>query len=407
MNSLNAEICDSGDTVKRLHARRILDSRGNWTIEAEIESVRGHFGAGSAPSGASVGSHEAVVIDAEKEVRIANALSSKIKGVEFSQKSIDDFLLNFDKTKSFSKIGGNTAIAVSFAAYNALSALNRPHVRHVSSGFPYPLGNVFGGGKHGGSMDFQEVLVCPAKAKTFPQAVEKMARTYHEFKAALQKKAGKNNAVGINDEGALSAKIPFEKAMDALFPIAEGNGCRVGLDIAASSLWNGKKYAYNALKKSLDSGSQMDFISDLIKTYGFFYVEDPFHEDDFESFSALLKKRGGHALICADDLTATNAGRLADAIGKKSINAAIVKPNQIGTVSLAREFTFLAFKNAIMPVVSHRSGETADSTISLLSVNWKVPIIKAGVVDMRVSKLDRLLELWDGCEKPRMNKLWV
>lgn len=386
------------DSIKKIRAQKILDSRGNWTVEIDVESEKGILGKGIAPSGASTGIHEAKVLDAEKSVDIANTVFSKMIGLRLDQELIDAKLKSIDSTPGFSKIGGNTAIAMSFAAYNLL------HKESSMGGkceFPFPLGNIFGGGAHGGGVDMQEFLICPTKAKTFQDCVGNMVDTYHELKKEIEKKCD----AGMNDEGAITAKISLETALDMISKIAEQNECRIGLDVASSNLWDGRKYVYRKMKRSFDSGTQIDFVSNLIKTYGLFYVEDPLNEDDFSGFSELTKKFGKKCLICGDDLTTTNPVRINKAVLHKSINAAIVKPNQIGTVSFAHEFVNLAKKNRIVPVISHRSAETADSIISLMALDWKIPIIKAGVVDIRVAKLNALLDFWDECERPQMNKL--
>lgn len=386
------------DAIGKIRAQKILDSRGNWTIEIEVQSRKGLSGKGIAPSGASTGVHEAMVLDADKSVCVANTVLQKLLGTKFLQKNIDRELAALDRTRGFLKIGGNTAVALSLAIYNALH--KEPLLKRKSV-FPYPLGNVFGGGKHGGGADIQEYLICPLKSKTFPECIERMTDAYHEFKKEIEKKYDS----GINDEGAITAKVPFETALDMICTISERNGCRIGLDVASSNLWNGKKYTYQKLKKALDPGEQIDFVSGMIKTYGLFYVEDPLNEEDFRGFGELTKKHGKKCLICGDDLTATSPERLKTAIAGKSVNSAIVKPNQIGTVSRAHEFTVLAKKYNIMPVISHRSAETTDSTISAIAVDWEIPMIKAGVVDIRIAKLDRLLEMWNSTERPRMNRV--
>ncbi len=385
------------DIIEKIRAEKILDSRGNWTIEIEIQSMNGFSGKGIAPSGASMGVHEAKVINADDSVRISNTRLQKFVGARLDQRAIDDNLMLLDKTKGFSKIGGNTAIAFSFAVYNLL---HNGAIEKIKNIFPYPLGNVFGGGRHGGGTDIQEFLLCPAKEKTFPECIERIASAYHELKKEIEK----NHEAGINDEGAITANISFDKALDLVSAVSERNGCKIGLDIASSDLWNGKKYVYQKMKKSFDAGEQIDFISDAIRAYRLFYVEDPLYEEDFEGFRELNRKHGKKCMICGDDLTTTNPERLKTAILHKSVNSAIVKPNQIGTVSLAHEFTALAKKNGIVPVISHRSAETADSTISAIALDWKIPIIKAGVVDIRIAKLDRLLEMWNACGRPRMGK---
>ncbi len=386
------------DAIQKIRAQKILDSRGNWTIEIEIKTKSGISAKGIAPSGASTGIHEAKVIDANDSVKIANTVLQKVIGASLDQQAIDNWLSDLDRTKGFSKIGGNTAIALSFAVYNAL---HKRAVEKSKNVFPYPLGNVFGGGKHGGGTDIQEFLICPTKSKTFPDCIERVTNAYHELRKGLEKKYD----TGINDEGAITAKIAFQKAIDIVSEVSERNDCRLGLDVASSNLWNREKYVYPKMKKSFDTGEQIDFIFDIIKTYKLFYVEDALNEDEFSGFSELNKKHGKKCLVCGDDLTATNPERLKTAIKYKSVNSVIVKPNQIGTVSLAYEFTTIAKKNKIVPIISHRSAETTDSTISLMAVDWQVPIIKAGVVDVRIAKLDRLLEMWDNCKRPVMGKL--
>lgn len=382
------------DVLSAIHARKIIDSRGDWTIEAEVRSKRGLSGKGAAPSGKSKGMYEAQAIDAEKSVRIANTVLQKLAGTKMDQRDVDKYLHDIDGTPNFSKIGGNTAIAISFAVYNASAGKIKRAV------FPYPLGNVLGGGAHGGCLDIQEVLVCPLDAKTFPECVSAITLVHHSLKKALEKIGD----AGQNDEGALTAKVGMEKALSIACKAAEENGCRIGVDVAASVIWNGKKYVYGNLGKSFSSGEHIDFMASLAKTYDFFYVEDPFHENDFESFCELTKKIGKKRLVCGDDLTATHTKRLNDAVLRRAINAAIVKPNQAGTVSMAWEFVNSAKKEGIIPVISHRSAETMDSTIARLAIDWSIPIIKAGVVDIRVAKLDALLEMWDECRRPKMSK---
>ncbi len=386
------------DSIKNIRAQKILDSRGNWTVEIDVQTKNGLFGKGIAPSGASTGIYEAKVLDAEKSVGIVNSILSKMSGLKLDQELVDAKLKSIDGTSGFSKIGGNTAIAMSFAVYNLF---HKEPSMGGKSVFPYPLGNIFGGGAHGGGVDIQEFLICPTKAKNFQDCVERMVDTYHGLKKEIEKKCD----AGINDEGAITAKISLENALDMISKISGRNECRIGLDVASSNLWDGRKYVYPKMKKSFDPGAQIDFISDLIKTYRLFYVEDPLNEDDFSGFRELTKKLGKKCLICGDDLTTTKPARIKKAILHKSINAAIVKPNQIGTISLAHEFVNLAKKDRIVPVISHRSAETADSTISIMALDWKIPIIKAGVIDIRIAKLNTLLDLWDECERPAMNKI--
>jgi enolase len=370
--------------IKSLSARVILNSRCEWTVEAEINSARG-----SAPSGASKGSHEARQIEAKKAVFNIEKLRKGIVGETFSQKLFDLFLQK-KGGKSFSRLGGNVATALSFAFYNANFSLK-------NNIFPFPLGNVLGGGRHGGSTDMQEFLVMPAKAKTFPEAVKTNLDFYN-----ILKKITKEHAV--NDEGALMPRLSDEKALELLLRIAEDVPVKVGIDVAASCFWDGKHYLYKSdLKRG--PGEQIDYIADLARKYRLFYVEDALQENDFWGFAELNRKIGSKVLVCGDDLTVTSAERLSMAVRQRSINSIIIKPNQAGTITSALEAVRLARKKSLIPVISHRSGETEDVTISRLAVNESIPIIKAGVYGTRVVKTNELLRLWYSCKKPRMAKI--
>ncbi len=371
--------------IRSLSSRAILNSRGEWTVEAEINSCRG-----SAPSGASKGAHEAKAIEAKKAVDNITKLKRQLINKSFSQASFDNFLLKKDGTNNFSKLGGNTATALSFAFYNACFLLEK-------SIFPIPLGNVLGGGKHGGSTNIQEFLILPTKAKSFPEAIKTNLEFYYNLRKITKESA-------VNDEGALVPKVTDQEALGLLLKIADAVPVKIGIDVASSSLWDGHQYVYKSgLKRS--SGEQVDFIASLAKKYCLFYVEDALHEDDFEGFAELNKKIGQKTLVCGDDLTVTSEERLRTAMKKKSINSIIIKPNQAGTISQAADTSKLAMKNSIVPVVSHRSGETEDVTISRLALSESIPIIKAGVYGTRIVKSNELLRLWQQCQRPRMARL--
>ncbi|MCK5300218.1 MAG: hypothetical protein KAJ54_03625, partial [Candidatus Aenigmarchaeota archaeon] len=269
------------DVIKSIWAQKILDSRGNWTIEVFVNGV-----SGIAPSGASTGTFEAKIIPADKAVDIVNSLlRKKLLKKKLSQVSVDNLLEEIDGTADFSKIGGNTATAVSFAAHNAMLYGRLPSKKV----FPYPLGNVFGGGAHGGATSIQEFLAVPIKAKTFPDAVGINAELHHRLREVFKKKVG---FVGINDEGALTADVNDLKALDIITDVAKDVGCRIGLDMAASEFFDGTRYNYDSLKQKLKPSDQLDFVIDIIKTYKLVYVEDPLNEDDFENTAELTKKVG-------------------------------------------------------------------------------------------------------------------
>ncbi|MEA2004152.1 MAG: phosphopyruvate hydratase, partial [archaeon] len=283
----------------------------------------------------------------------------------------------------------------SFAAFNAIHKTRRID-REI---FPFPLGNVFGGGAHGGYTTFQEFLSLPIKAKTIYEAVETNAELHHRLKEKFRKKA---KVIGINDEGAITANVDDLKALDIITDTAEDLGCRIGLDVAASEFFSKGKYRYRSLKKTLKPKDQLDFLIETAKKYRLMYLEDPFEENDFKNTARLTKKIGKDCLICGDDLFVTDERRLSEGIREGAANSIIIKPNQAGTVSQAYDTVSLAKGNSIIPIISHRSGETSDSTLARLAVLWNTPIIKAGVIDMRVAKLNELIHLWNMAESPKM-----
>ena len=384
------------NTIASLKAFKILDSRANYTISVEINGIEG-----IAPAGASTGSHEIPYIDPEKAINYINkTLSTKLKGDIIEQKNLDIYLRNLAD-----KIGGNGSIATSFSIYNNLWNLNIFLNNNQKNIFPFPLANVIGGGKHSGLMDIQEILVLPKKAKTFPEAVNTARNIYHEIGEYLKEK--KMN-YGMNDEGAHITPLPQEKALELAEETAKKHNAKIGIDMAASELWNQNlnKYIYPNSNKKLDPGEQIDYILDLIENYHLIYVEDPLHEEDFIGFSEILKK-SNKTMITGDDLTTTNTSRIHKAIKNKSINSIIIKPNQIGTVTDTKEAVELSKKHNIIPVISHRSGETHDTTISRLSLDLETPIIKAGIADIRTVKLNWLTKQWNKTENPKMNKICI
>lgn len=365
------------------------NSKQRWSVKAEINGV-----AGIAPEGSSKGSYEAKDVDTEKAKEIVEKIKYNFIGKEFSQESFDAELCRIDGTNDFSGIGGNTSTALSFAFFNLNFQMKTPV-------FPFPLGNVFGGGKHGGFSDIQEFLIISHEAKTVQEAVENNIRFYEEFGRILKSRAKIDN----NIEGAFTAKIGQDEVFELLSELSEDIPVKLGIDVAASEFWNGEKYDYRSLGKQIGSGENVDFLKDLAEKYNLFYIEDAFHEDDFSDFTELNKKIGNKILVCGDDLTVTNVQRMKMALEKKSINSIIIKPNQIGTVSLARDAMTLAVQNGITPVISHRSGETFDTTISRIAVNWEIPMIKIGFNEQDRAKMDELINLAQAVESPKMAKL--
>ncbi|MFB6144593.1 MAG: enolase C-terminal domain-like protein [Candidatus Nanohaloarchaea archaeon] len=371
--------------IESLYLRRIIDSRTHETVEAEINGVKG-----KAPAGASTGRHEVDASVPEHLAETEDILRGKLVGEEFTQQEFDRRLKEIDGTDDFSRLGASS-IAASFAFKNA-SGFDH------GNRFPLPLSNVIGGGEHGGNTSIQEFLVLPVNADSVYGAVQTNARIYRELKQRYAKKIK-----GINDEGALITSMDDEKTLKALKKVADEYDARIGLDIAASEFHEDGKYRLHSMNMVNDPDQQLEFVQKLIDEFELAYVEDPFHEDDFR-YHAELTSKNPEVMICGDDLFVTQKERLQEGIDNGACNSLIVKPNQVGTVTGAKETVELAEENQYTPVVSHRSGETCDHTISDLALEWEAPIIKAGIADIRIAKLNRLIELWDRAAAPEMNR---
>lgn len=370
--------------IESFRLRRIIDSRTRETVEAEINGVKG-----KAPAGASTGRHEVDASVPEHLAETEDLMRERLEGEHFSQKEFDEKLEQIDNTEDFSNIGV-ASIAASFAFKNASG------YEH-SNKFPLPLSNVIGGGEHGGNTSIQEFLVLPVNAETFYGAVQTNAKIYRELKERYSKKIK-----GINDEGALITSMDDEKTLRALKKVADKYDARIGLDIAANEFHEDGRYKLHSMNMENDPDGQLEFVQKLIDEFELVYVEDPFHEDDFR-YHAELTARNPEVMICGDDLFVTQKERLQEGIEHGACNSLIVKPNQVGTVTGARETVELADQNRYTPVISHRSGETCDHSISDLALEWETPIIKAGIADIRIAKLNRLIEMWDKTTAPEIN----
>ena len=404
--------------IKSIIPRRVLDSRGDPTIEIEVV-VRGNrganvgFGRAAAPSGVSKGKHESIAYPkggVEVSIKkVRGLIAPKLIGVAASeQEKIDRMLHELDGTSNFSKIGGNAAVAVSMAvARAAASALGKPLYRYLGGGraiqLPYPLGNVLGGGAHAGKMapDIQEFISIPVGAKRFTDAAFANAQVYNKVKTLIEAKDTTFTG-GKGDEVAWAPNLNNLDALEVVALACEevagevGFEVRPALDVASSSLYDAKKqrYVYERGGVNRDGGEQIDFILELIETYKLLYVEDPLHEEDFDGFAELTRKAGKRCLICGDDLFVTNVRRIQKGLKAGAANAVLIKPNQIGTLSDTLAAVKLAKKHDYVTVVSHRSGETPDETIAHLAVAWGCPLIKTGVAGgERVAKLNELIRI--------------
>jgi len=397
--------------IEDVMARKIFNSRGEETLEIDIVTTAG-FGRASAPAGASKGKAEVVpypkggVDEAIK--KLEELIVPELIGMDAEeQEEIDILLHEIDGTKDFRNVGGNTAFAVSLAtAEAAATSYGMPLFQHLAgylaNELPYPLGNVLGGGKHalGKAPDIQEYLVIPLRAPTFSDAAKANVLVHQKVGSSL-KKMDKNFTGGRGDEGAWAPNMKSEEALEIVAKACEevsrelGVECRVGVDMAASTLWRQKekRYVYTRDGTKRDSGEQLDFVLHLVENYNLAYVEDPFHEEDYESFAELTKKVK-KCLICGDDLFVTNSERLIRGIKVCAANSIIIKTNQVGTLTDAWETTKVAKKARYTPVMSHRSGETNDAHIAHLAVAFGCPVIKTGVLHgERVVKINELIRI--------------
>ena len=390
--------------IKDVAIRRIIDSRGNPTVEAEIRTNSG-FGRAAAPAGASTGTHEAVAWpngDVSKGIQFAEEklMPGLIGGTVEDQKSFDKILRETDGTNNFRNMGGNISVAFSLAA--AKAAANSKNIslyQHVGNkteySLPAPMANVLGGGAHAiGGTDIQEYLVTSFD-KDINTAIEANAMV-HKKVGSLLKDKFPNIALGKGDEGAWVAPLGNIEALELVVKAANqieqetGVEIRPGLDIAASEFYHNGKYKYK--EQSLTAEQQVDFVLGMIEEYNLHSVEDPLDQEDFESWALLTEQTD--ALIIGDDLYVTNTERLKKGIEMNSTNSILIKPNQIGTLTDTINAVELAKQADMATVISHRSGETTDTTIAHLGVAFDSHAIKTGIMGgERIAKLNELVRI--------------
>jgi len=394
--------------ITDIRLRRILDSRGNATVEADVLTETGGFGRAAAPSGASTGEYEAIELPAAEAIASAreHALPRLIGEVHVGdQRAVDATLRAADGTDDFSEIGANSAVAISMAAAKAAAdTLGAPLYQHLGGAFrgdsfPTPLGNVVGGGEHAAdATDIQEFLAAPVGAPSVQEAVFANAAVHARVADLLHERG---IAAGKGDEGAWAPSIDDADAFDLVEEAVEavedevGFEIRFGLDLAAAEMYEDGAYQYSDRERS--TAEQIDYVADLIEEYDLVYVEDPLDENDYEGFAELTARvDGDRTLICGDDLFVTNVERLQTGIEVGAANSILIKPNQIGTLTDAFDAIELAGANGLDSVVSHRSGETEDATIAHLAVAADVPFIKTGAVGgERTAKLNELIRIED------------
>ncbi|WP_346430106.1 phosphopyruvate hydratase [Methanocella conradii] len=406
--------------IEKIHAREVLDSRGNPTVEVEVHTPFS-IGAACAPSGASTGTHEALELrDKDKRyggkgvlkaVRNVNdVIAPKLKGMDAArQRELDMLMLELDGTENKSKLGANAILGVSMAAARAAaSALELPLYRYLGGvnayRLPIPMMNVINGGKHAGSgLAIQEFLLLPVGADTYHEALRMGVETYHTLGKILKDKYGKT-ATNVGDEGGYAPAIgTTREALDAMMDAIKKAGyegkVKLGMDAAASEFYKDGKYRIDG--KSLSRDRLVKYYADIVKDYPIIVLEDPFAEEDWEGFIAITKEVGKDVNIIGDDIFVTNVKRLQRGISMGAANALLLKLNQIGTVSEAFDAATLAFRNKYKIAVSHRSGETCDSTIADVAVALGAQIIKTGAPARgeRTSKYNQLLRIEESLGK--------
>jgi len=417
-------------TILSVHAREILDSRGNPTVEVDIKTSKGLFRA-AVPSGASTGIYEAVELrDGDKKRylgkgvlkainNVNNIIAPKVLGFDVTkQRELDDLLLSLDGTDNKGNLGANALLGVSLAVARAGAAEKGvPLYKYVAhlSGYdgddfilPVPAFNVINGGSHAGNnLAMQEFMIFPVEASSFSEAMRWGAEVYHNLKSVINQRYGQD-ATNVGDEGGFAPNIQNNKeGLQLLVQAIEKAGytgkVKIGMDVAASEFWRDedKKYDLDFKNKNPDQKNRLtgEELSNLYKSFVADFpvisIEDPFDQDDWESYSNLTKAIGQQIQIVGDDLLVTNPKRIKTAIEKKAVNALLLKVNQIGTVSESIQAAKLAQEAGWGVMVSHRSGETEDTFIADLVVGLRTGQIKTGAPcrSERLAKYNQLMRI--------------
>lgn len=397
--------------IESIKARMVLDSRGNPTVEVDVKTKSG-FGRATAPSGASKGVHEVLELrDGGKEwhgkgvkkaiENVNKIIAPALKGMDASeQEEIDRKMIKLDGTENKSKFGANAIVATSMAVLKAAANSKNKQVYEYLGGklLPIPMLNVINGGEHAGNdLAIQEFMLFPANVNSFSEAMQAASEIYQQLKADLVKKYGKS-AKNVGDEGGFAPNMKeVEEAFEILVRAIEETGYSkkvfIAIDSAATSFYENGKYRIDG--KTISAEELLELYKQLTKTYPIKSIEDPFYEEDFESFAELNREIGKRVQIVGDDLVVTNPKRIKIALEKNSMNALLLKVNQIGTVTEAIEAAEMLRKRKMNVVVSHRSGETEDTFISHFVVGKEYGMIKSGAPARgeRTAKYNELLRI--------------
>ena len=402
-------------SIEAVGAREILDSRGNPTVEVEVALDDGTIGRAAVPSGASTGAFEAVELRDGGKRYLGKGVGKAVDGVldvigpelvgfdASEQRLVDQRLLDLDGTPNKAKLGANAILGVSLAvARAAADSAGLPLFRYVGGPnahlLPVPMMNILNGGAHADTgVDVQEFMVAPIGAPTFREALQQGAEVYHALKSVLKENG---LATGLGDEGGFAPDLANNRAaLDLISTAVEKAGLKVGqdivfaLDVAATEFWNDGSYTFEGATKSSDE--MIAYYTELAAAYPIVSIEDPLNEEDWDGWKAMTTALGDKLQLVGDDLFVTNPSRLADGISRGAANALLVKVNQIGTLTETLDAVNLAHRSGYRCMMSHRSGETEDTTIADLAVATNCGQIKTGAParSERVAKYNQLLRI--------------
>lgn len=407
--------------IINIHARQILDSRGNPTIEVEVITENGFLGRAAVPSGASTGVHEAVELrDGDKKLflgkgvqnavnNVNTTLNNELKGLLVTDQTLlDKMMLQIDGTSNKATLGANAILGVSLAAANAAAQeTGQPLFRYIggvnANTLPMPMMNILNGGSHAdNSVDFQEFMIMPVGAASFSEAIRMGAEIFHHLKAVLKKKGYSTN---VGDEGGFAPNLKSnEEAVQLILQATEQAGYKPGEDIfltldpAASEYFIKEEQVYHLHKSTGDKltpAQMVDYWADWVNKYPIISIEDGMDEDDWDGWALMTEKLGSKIQLVGDDLFVTNVNRLQKGIDTNVANSILVKVNQIGSLTETINAVTLAYKNKYTAVMSHRSGETEDTTIADLAVALGTGQIKTGSAcrSERIAKYNQLLRI--------------
>ena len=405
-------------TIKSIHAREILDSRGNPTLEAEVTLADGSFGRAAVPSGASTGTREAVELrDGDKTRYLGKGVRKAVTNVNdiiapalsgfdaADQKGLDARLIDLDGTDTKSRLGANALLGVSLANAHALAASRKlPLWANLANGnevtLPVPMMNIVNGGAHAdNNVDLQEFMVLPVGMSSFSEALRCGTEIFHALKSVLK---GRGLSTAVGDEGGFAPDLDSNvEALDTILEAINKAGYRagedvlLGLDVASSEFFDNGKYILTGEGKRLSSEQFVDFLADWARQYPIVTIEDGMAENDWDGWKLLTQRLGESVQLVGDDLFVTNPRIFKEGIDKGIANAILIKVNQIGTLSETLEAIAMAHANRYAAVVSHRSGETEDTTIADIAVATTATQIKTGSLcrSDRVAKYNQLLRI--------------